>query len=204
MLTLSEPDPRGSDGDERLEAPVELIVARCDSAKVFDTTEKALNKVASLVDVAVEGAWLGAVCTRGDNRLCTAGGNGVDQGIAVVGLVGSNRFGDYAFKQRFGCGYVRSLSGCQSPAGKVAERFDQSMDLRTQPSAGPADRLRSFALLGTCRVLMRANDCAVDENLFEITRLVPINNYLIFRIFSCSTGRPQGRKIGLLMELIDF
>jgi len=35
-------------------------------------------------------------------------------------------------------------------------------------------------------------------------RLVPINNYLIFRIFSCSTGRPQGRKIGLLMELIDF
>ncbi len=121
MLTLSKPDPRGGDGDEHVETPIELIVARCDSAKVFDTTEKALNKVASLIDVPVEGAWLGAVCTRGDDRLCASGGNGLDQGIAVVGLVGGNRFGDYTCKQRLGFGYVRSLSRWQSPAGKVAE-----------------------------------------------------------------------------------
>jgi hypothetical protein len=31
--------------------------------------------------------------------------------------------------------YVGDLSGCQAPAGEVAERFDQRMDLGCQPSA---------------------------------------------------------------------
>jgi hypothetical protein len=40
--------------------------------------------------------------------------------------------------------YVGRLSGGQAPAGEVAESFDQSMDLRCQPSARSADRLLSF------------------------------------------------------------
>jgi hypothetical protein len=42
-LTLSEPDPRGGDGDERLEASIEFLVAGCDATKVFDATEEALD-----------------------------------------------------------------------------------------------------------------------------------------------------------------
>ena len=42
-MTLGEPDPRGSDGDERLEARVEFVIARGDSAEMFDATKEALD-----------------------------------------------------------------------------------------------------------------------------------------------------------------
>ena len=135
MLTLSQPDPRGGDGDEGLVAPVQLIVSRCDSTEVFDTTEEALDKVAPLVNVPVKAARLGSVRTWGNDRLCTAGRDGVDQGLGVVGFVGRNRAGCHALKQRLGLAHVGRLSGGKVPAREVAEGFDQGMDLRAQPSA---------------------------------------------------------------------
>jgi hypothetical protein len=42
---------------------------------------------------------------------------------------------DWQREKRAGFVYVGHLSGCQTPAGEVAERFDQRMDLRCQPSA---------------------------------------------------------------------
>ena len=144
MLTLSEPDPRRGDGDEGLVAPVKLIVSCGDSSEVFDTTKEALDQVAPLVEMSVKIALLGSVGARGNDRLCTAGRDGVDQGVAVVRFVGSNRVSGNAFKQRLGFVYVGHLSGCQTPAGEVAERFDQRMDFRSQPSARAADRLLAF------------------------------------------------------------
>ena len=102
---------------------------------MFDTTKEALNQVAPLIEMAVKIALLGSVGTRGNDRLCTAGRDGVDQGVAVVGFVGRNRIGVDALEQRLGFLYVGDLSGCQAPAGEVAERLDQRMDLRCQPSA---------------------------------------------------------------------
>lgn len=143
-MTLSKPDPRCGDGDERLVAPVKLVVSCGDSAEVFDTAKEALDQVAPLVEMSVKIALLGSVGTRGNNRLCTAGRDGVDQGVAVVGFVGGDRVGVDALKQRLGFVYVGYLSGCQAPAGEVAERFDQRMDLRCQPSARSADCLLAF------------------------------------------------------------
>lgn len=144
MLTLSEPDPRRGHGDECLVAPVKLIVSRGDSAEVFDATKEALDQVTRLVEMSVKGALLGSVGTRGNDRLCTASRDGVDQGVAVVGFIGSNCFGRDARKERLSFVYVGCLSGGQAPAGEVAESFDQRMDFRSQPSARSPDRLLSF------------------------------------------------------------
>lgn len=135
MLTLSEPDPRRSDGDECLVAPVKLIVSRGDSAEVFDPAKEALDQVAPFVKMSVKIALLGSVGTGGNDRLCTAGRDGVDQGVAIVGFVGGNRVSRDALEQRLGFVYVGHLAGCQAPAGEVAERFDQRMDLRGPPPA---------------------------------------------------------------------
>jgi hypothetical protein len=145
-LTLGEPDARRGDSDERLEALVEFVIARCDSAEVFDTTKEALDKVAALVNVAIKGARPGSVGARGDDRLRTAGRDGVDQGLGVVSLVGSNRFGRDAVEQRRGYGHVGRLSGCQAPPREVAEGFDQGMDFCGQPPARPANRLGALFL----------------------------------------------------------
>ena len=124
MLTLGQPNPRRGNGDERLVAPVKLVVSRGDSTKMLDTTEKSLDQVAPLVDMPVVGALLGSVRTRGNDRLCTACCDGVDQRVAVVGFVGSNRLGRDALKQWLGFADVGRLAGGQPPAREVAERFN--------------------------------------------------------------------------------
>jgi hypothetical protein len=91
--------------------------------------------------VAIKGARLSSVGTRGDDRLRTAGRDGVDQGLGVVSFVGSNRFGRDAIEQRLGFGHVSRLSGGQAPPCEVAEGFDQGMDLCGQPPARSANRL---------------------------------------------------------------
>ena len=143
MLTYdsSEPNPRCGDDDERLEAYVELVIARGNSTKVFDATEKAFDQVAPFVQMSVEGARLAPVGPRGDDGLGTAGRNGLDQGIAIVGFVCGDRLGVDAREQGLGGTDVGGLSRCELPASEVAERFDQGMNLRCQAAARTSDGL---------------------------------------------------------------
>ena len=141
VLTLGEPNPSGSDDDERLVAPVQLVVSRGDSAKVFDATKEAFDQVTSLIEMAVEVALLGAVGARGDDRLGATGGDGLDQRVAVVGFVGRYGPGGNARQQRLGFAHVGRLAGGQAPAGEVAESFHQGMDLGGQAAARATDRL---------------------------------------------------------------
>jgi hypothetical protein len=141
VLTLSEPNPRCSDGDERLVATVEFIVAGGNSAEVLDPTEEALNEVAPFVDVPVKVARVGPVGSRRNDHFCTTGRDGVDQGLRIIGLVGGNGVGCHTLKQRLGLGHVGRLSGCEAPPSEVAEGFDQGMNLRCQPATRPANRL---------------------------------------------------------------
>ena len=137
----SEPNPRCRDDDERLEAYVELVIARGNSTKVLDATEKAFDKVAPFVKMSVEGTRLAPVGPRGDDGLGTAGRNSFDQGIAVVGFVCGDRLGVDARKQGLGGTDVRGLSRCEFPAREVTERFDQGMYLRGQAAARASDGL---------------------------------------------------------------
>jgi len=130
--------------------------------------QKKLDKVATLIDVPIEAARLVPIGTRGNYRLRAAGRDGVDQGIGVVRFVRSNRLGGNAGEQRFRFADIRCLPRCQAPAGEVAEAFDQGMDLGGQPSTGATDRWRTFFFSGPSRVLMRANDRAIDENFLKI------------------------------------
>jgi hypothetical protein len=141
VLTLGEPDPCRSDSDECFKAPVQFVVAGCDSAKVFDPTEEALDEVACFVDVPVKGARLGAVRARRNDHLRTAGLDGVDQGLRVISLVGGDRICRHALKQRLRLGHISGLSGCEAPSGEVAEGFHQGVDLRCQPATRSANGL---------------------------------------------------------------
>ena len=144
MLTLSEPDPGGGDGDERFVAPVQLVVPGCDSAKVLYPTEETLDEVTPFIDVAIKGPRLDTVCSRRNHRLRTGPDDSVDQGLGVVGFVGGNRNGLDSLKQWLRFAHVGHLSGCQPPASEVTEGFDQGMDLRCQSATRPADGLRAF------------------------------------------------------------
>ena len=143
-MTLSEPDPSCGDGDERLVSSVQLVEARCDSAKVLEAAREAFDEIAPLVDVAIKGAWFDSVCAWGNHRLGTGCYDGVDQRLGVVGFVGSNRIGADAREQWLRFAHVGRLSGCQAPTPEVAEGFDQGMDLRGQAAARATDGLRTF------------------------------------------------------------
>ena len=146
MLTLSEPDPGGGDDDERFVAPVQLVVSGCDSAKVLYPTEEALDEFTPFIEVAVRGPRLDTVCSRRNHRLRTGREDSVDQGLRVVGFIGSNRNGLDSFKQRLRFAPVGHLSGCQPPVYEVTEGFDQGMDLRCQSATRSANGLRAFFL----------------------------------------------------------
>jgi len=90
VLTIREPNPRRSDGDERLAAPVELIVAGGDSAEVLAATQQAFKKVAPFVGMTVEVTELSSNGTWGDDCLRPATGDRVDQGLRAVGFAGSD------------------------------------------------------------------------------------------------------------------
>ena len=94
--------------------------------------------------MSIKSARLGSICTRRDDRLGTAGRDDVDQGLGVIGFVGSNSLSLDALKQGFCFGHVGRLSGGKAPASEVAEGFDQGMDLCCQAATGASKRLISF------------------------------------------------------------
>jgi hypothetical protein len=114
--------------------------------------KKAFDQVASLIEMAVEVALLGTVGARGDDRLGTTGGDGLDQRVAVIGFVGRDGPGGDARQQRFGFAHVGRLVGGQAPAGEVAESFHQGMELGGQAAARATDRLDPlfFGSLAAC------------------------------------------------------
>ena len=108
---------------------------------MFDTKKEARYQVTPLVEMAFALALLGAVGAWGNDCLGTAGGNGVDQGFAVLGFVGRHGRGGHARQQRRGCAHVSRLPGGQAPAGEVAKSFDQRVELGGQAAARPTDGL---------------------------------------------------------------
>jgi hypothetical protein len=134
---------------------------------VFDTTEEALNQVAPLVEMAIKGSHLSAVHTRGDHRLCTALGEGVDQDLCVIGSLSNHRLGVNALEQCLGLGHIGRLSGGETP---TAQTLDQSLDLRCRTTAWAANGLCTCFFKGARALLVHPNDGAVDED-FLVRRI---------------------------------
>ena len=71
----------------------ELIVASGDTAKLLDATEESLDEISAFVAVLVEFTLNAAIAARRDNGLNVRGVQIINDSIAVVGLVRTDRTG---------------------------------------------------------------------------------------------------------------
>ena len=71
----------------------ELIVASGDTAKLLDPAEESLDEISTFVAVLVEFTLNAAIAARRDNGLNVRGVQIINDSIAVVGLVRTDRTG---------------------------------------------------------------------------------------------------------------
>jgi len=137
------PQDDGGDGDGGSEVGGQLIVASGDAAPVLEPTEHALDEIAPLVDVGIEGMEALAGRVVGDHRLGTALAQELAQPIAVVGCVGdAQSSGRHGRQQRPGDAHIAELARGYFEGDEPAETVDDGVDLRRPPAARATDRLR--------------------------------------------------------------
>jgi len=125
---------------------------------------------------------------------------------AIAGELESSSFGIICITpENLHSEWILFESGALSKSMLDAKVIPLLFGLEISDLSGPlsqfqAQKMEEAGVMEVVKSINKVSEIKTSEQI----RLVPINNYLIFRIFSCSTGRPQGRKIGLLMELIDF
>ena len=119
----------------------ELIVASGDTAKLLDPAEESLNEVSTFVTMLVEFTLNAAIAARRDNGLNVRGVQIINDSIAVVGLVRTDRTGFQSQQERQGFGAVAGLSTRQMKSGQGTQSFNHGMDLRAQSATGTSERL---------------------------------------------------------------
>src|SRR5439155_13680803 len=100
-----------SDMHEAEEVSRGLFVARRDAALVLDSVHETLDQVPFFVQVLVVVSRLLAVALGRNDRLCSVRFNGLDEGVAVIALVGQDGLGLVALQKRLRLGDIRLLPG---------------------------------------------------------------------------------------------
>jgi len=77
-LIISGPEPSCSKGDGGHEVTRQLVEASCDTSKVLEFAEEALDQIALAVDAAVDGAAHEALAGRGDMGFGPAGSDQIE------------------------------------------------------------------------------------------------------------------------------
>ncbi len=140
MCSVEQDDASGEvDAGEKIAG--ELVVACGDGAVVLEFVEEPLDEVALCVEGEVAGALDGAIGLGRDDRCDSPSGQGVDQVIGVVSLVGEQSLKVDVLDQRLGLAEVRSLARRQQQLDRVAQSIDEGVDLGGQSAAGSADGL---------------------------------------------------------------
>ena len=131
------------DGSQEISG--ELVVARCDPAKVLEAAEAALDDVATFVGAFAEGMDYNAIGFVGNDRRCAALDDLGAQSVAVVALVGEKLRHEWRARQDLGRrGNVGILAGGQVKDDRPAERIAQPVNLGRAPAARTADGLISL------------------------------------------------------------
>ena len=123
------------------EIPGKFIVARGDSAEVFELVEEALDEIAFAVERVVACPLHFAVGLWGNHRADVAALESVDQGIGVVGLIGEQGAWIGAVDQRLRAAQIVRLPRRKHQFDRIAQGIDQGMDFGGQSAAGSPDRL---------------------------------------------------------------
>ena len=113
----------------------ELVITCCYRAEILQGAEEALNEVALAVEGEIGVARLLSIGFRRDHRRDVACLEVLEEGIAIVTLVGDQGVGLDLIEQRFGLRDVGGLPRRQREREGVTERIDDSVDLGGQSAA---------------------------------------------------------------------
>src|SRR5438874_3890775 len=126
-----------------------LFVARRDAAVVLDSVHETLDQVPFFVQVLVVVSRLLAVALGRNDRLCSVRFNGLDEGVAVIALVGQDGLGLVALQKRLRLGDIRLLPGSQLEFHRQTEAVDSRMKLRGKTATRAAQCLVFRLYAGT-------------------------------------------------------
>jgi hypothetical protein len=117
-----------------------FIVARCQPAKLFETTEKAFNFVAVAVEISVNHALDQAILFAGNHRLSPNSGHFGEHGIGIIGFVGQHVASTFGGREQLRYApAIGLLAGTEHHAQRVAQRVDEGMDFGRQPATAAAE-----------------------------------------------------------------
>ncbi len=111
-----------------------LLVARGHATIVLDPIEKTLDLVAFFVEFDVMGAGRFTPFSAWNDRLGLESGYRVDEGVAVVALVGQDRFDlktlsrTKHLEQGLSLGDVMALTRCHPEPERIAQRIGYDMN----------------------------------------------------------------------------
>ena len=121
------------------------VVSSCDSAKILEASEHALDGVAVAVQVGREAVLPASVGLRWNVRSGPLALDLAADGVAVVALVAVQDHGcGHLVEQGVGGGAIRHLAASQQKGKRAAEAIAQRVDFRGSPPARAADRLGEF------------------------------------------------------------
>jgi hypothetical protein len=123
-----------------------LVIACCDSAKVLEFVEEALDEVALAIKGEV--AWqrnCAAGMGRNDRRDLPFG-QGFDEGIGIIGLVTDQSRWIGVLEQGLCTSEVAGLAWRKHQRDGIAQGIDERVNLGAQSAARSADRLLAVFL----------------------------------------------------------
>lgn len=139
---MSPPDDDGGDEDGAGEDGGELIVSSGDAPPVLEPAEHALDEIALLVGLRVEGVDVLAGGVVGDDGRRAALDQELAQLVGVIGGVGqAEARARKGLQQRPGKGGVAALSGGYFEGDEASLAIDDGVDLGRAPAPRTADRL---------------------------------------------------------------
>jgi hypothetical protein len=133
---------------EGVESAGKFVVSGCDTAELLEAIEESLDEVSCLVAVPVNISLGVAIASRWDYRFCTGGLDDVNQGIAVVALVGDDGAGRDCLNQGSALRDIGNLASRQDQTNRIAECIDTCMNLGGQPAPRATNRLIATVFLG--------------------------------------------------------
>ena len=146
-----------------------FFIAGCNASELFEDVEETLDEIAFGVKRKITFAAHFAVGFGRDHRLDTAHGQGFDEAVGVVTLVGDEGLRLNFGQQRFGLGDVVSLTAGQADRQRIAERVDDGVDFWSstrRATARSLPRRRFFGRAGA--MLMGAHNRCVDHGVFVV------------------------------------
>ncbi len=156
--------PRASERYGSFECDFEFAVACGEPAELFEAVEAALDEVAALVQIAVEVALLAAMPARRNDAIGSHPYYVVDDGVAIVPLVGNHGLRLAALQQRQGLSVIAALAASDAEPNWFSISVSRQMHLGRQSTSGTpqsivfaAPFLRPVAACWYVRTIVESN-----------------------------------------------